>query len=228
MGFTLKAAGEQTTFTTAPQSITLPSSYTTVAGDCIVVAFTMAGSNSPTGSGCGATWVTILAGNAPPTAALLIGYGCTAGGTSISLAGWAGSEAGTAAVTVFGGVQYSSNPITGSQVGFTSAGGAASVTTASLSYAAGEMIVGMGGSGNGANFFAASPAASWSNGATNNNAWVNSGQVRPTRLDYSIPTSGSSTTLTETLNTQGTSAPLYAIAAALLPAPTSGNMFLVL
>ena len=132
---TIRGVSVSVASTASPQTITLPA--TTLAGDCLVIAASCGGSYTPSGSGAGATWNTVVSSGSSPKAYLVVGWGCTAGNTTCVLTGFANS--GSVVLTQFTGVLSSSNPVQGTQV--TQWSSATGGTTASLSYTAGSLLI---------------------------------------------------------------------------------------
>lgn len=219
MSYTLKASGGNFASPwTTPQSLPLPSSYSTVGGDCIVLALSISGSPTIGVSGCGGTWVVNTSGTGP-ISVIAIGYGCTAGGTAISVTGANGLQ-GDYAIGVFSGVFATANPIRNTAVATPATG--TTLTTASLTYVAGDLLIGAGSDGGTAVWTLPSV---WSNGGTDNTV-ATSNVERAIVQTYQVSTSGTSTTYKVT-NTVSNA--LRAQALSLKPAPTAlGNMLVVL
>lgn len=198
---------------TNPQSITIPGGYTTKAGDVIVLMLTNPSNNlsAATASGCGATWTSL--GNTIDTRQMtLVGVGCTAGGTTISVAGLSGGFLDVdLGITVWSGL----GTLVGSPV---YAQGTSNITSGSLSYSKGGiLIVGMQGNTN--------TAVTWSSGLTNNQAYQSANFVG-SEMDYAFPSASGSTTSTchfGNSNSRGTTT--FQIGAA--PA-SQGNMLAVM
>ena len=186
-----------------PFSVTLPGSYSTATGDCIIIVLCIAGTFTPTVSGCGATWVVNVASSTnAPTMAFCVGYGCTSGGTSVSIGGTTSAN-GDIVVSVWGNVKSSASPI-GSFQSATTVSSVGTLTTPSISYTPGQLVIGGGGSGSGASaeWNAGTKPAVWSDGATNTNLFIsqtNTTASRPVTADYELPQATSSTTLKETV-----------------------------
>lgn len=125
-----------------PSTLTLPSSYSTSAGDCIILTINVQSTLSLTASGCGATWTTYQVQVGGMTLAVIVGYGCTAGGTTISLSGAGGSNY-EGSIVVYSGMA-SGNPVVAAPSTASSAS-ATSVTTGSQSFSTGQLIFGAGG-----------------------------------------------------------------------------------
>jgi hypothetical protein len=190
--FTLAASGAVNLSPAAdPFTLTLPSAYSTSAGDCIIIAINQSSNVTATygASGCGATWQVIshTSGSFVLNTALLIGYNCSGGGTTVSITGGT-THVGDIVVGVFKGVA-TTTPVIGSQVADSGGVNASNLTTPSLSYSVNQLIVGCGGNA-GLSVFSTSV---WSNGETNHNA----GQANFNAscvMDYLGSPSGSSTT----------------------------------
>jgi hypothetical protein len=170
-------------------SVTFSSSYSTSAGDCIVIAYAGSGTNTPSFSGCGATWTTYNAGAAGPTIGLAVGYNCTGGGTSITMTNWNAVDGGIT-IAIFGGIA-TVTPVTAHQSAYAS-GGVTSETTPSLSYTVGELIVMGYGQG-------ASSAVTPSFSAGSVTVLTGSGGNRADGLAYWLSTTGSSGTANVTI-----------------------------
>lgn len=221
MAITLEASGAGAITASDPFSITLPSAYTTVLGDCIVIAVGHGGTGFiSSGSGCGATWV-ITDGSSSnfPDMEFIVGYGCSAGGTSVSLSG-SGGAAGDYAIGVFSGLASASNPVVSTALGTTAA--ASSCTSASLSYTNGQLLV-AASAGNSTQTYS---GVTWSNGQSTNLVG-DSTTSRNTRLDYVIASATSSTTVTTTWSS-GTHTLNQVIANLKTPPANTGNMLSVL
>lgn len=193
MGFSLQPSSSGTGGAAAGiSSITLPNSYSTAANDCIVIAMSLAGSPTAGASGCGATWVVITEATAPECV-LLIGYGCTAGGTTVTLTGLSGITAYGYVVGVFAGVQTSPSPVVGNVVATSGGSSVTTLTTPSLSYSANQLLVGAGGQGGVGGQF----ASTWGNAVANTNVgYANVAGTRACTLDYQNAPAGASTTYT--------------------------------
>lgn len=182
-------------------------SYTTASGDCVVVSYSFPTNNAfvASATGCGATWVVNdqFGIGSSFDQGILVGYNCTAGGSSVVLSGGQISVAATGIIAVFGSLT-TSNPITASVHAGTT--GASTITSGSLSYTANSqvLVAAAGGSTN-----AAWSSASWSNGISNVHIASDSTQ-RMVTLDAVIASSGSSTTVTETCASGGIG--VYAVA----------------
>jgi hypothetical protein len=225
MGWAIRGASSGgVALSASPQTVTLP--VTTLAGDIIVLSI---GNNNATitytGSGAGATWVT--EGNVQnDRGGYVVGYNCSAGQTSMTLTS-SGGPAGHFCVAVISGGLASASPVRSFGQGSGSANGVADTLSSGsgvITYAAGDLIVGLGVS-----FVAfASGNASWSNGATDHfiDAYFAGGTQAPW-MSYSTPVTGTTTNYTTPVptGTQGA----YANALVLKPAPpvATGNMLLV-
>lgn len=154
----------------SPVTVTLPA--TTSTNDCLVIGvFAVTGSGiTITGSGAGATWVTVDNPRGAFDWAIVVGYGCSSGQTTCTLT----ISGGAIAVALYvcsqwSGFPASPSPVQGSNSGFTASG--SSVTTGNVSYVANELIVGMGGTNN-----TSALTPTWSSGAANTRlGHVNSG-----------------------------------------------------
>ncbi|MDE1828485.1 MAG: hypothetical protein KGH65_04975 [Candidatus Micrarchaeota archaeon] len=188
MGFTLRGHTTGCVTVNTPSTVaTLP--VTTVAGDCIVVCFAIAGADvgGISVSGGGATWLGPLQNAAFSMA--FIGYNCVGGSTSITIGASQGSgDIGQASIGIFSGVLASSNPVRSSL-------NTGTATSGSVSYVVGDLLIGNGG---GFGTTSSSPNPSWSNGATDNliDRWTAAGSERWNWTSYCVPSSGSSTTYT--------------------------------
>lgn len=186
--YTLKASGvfDSASFG-SPQSITLPSSYSTATNDCIIVAYSLSGSTSPTISGCGATWLSAagaIDGNTNPRAGFNFGYAATAGGTSISMAG-IGTAHGTVIIAVFADLKAVSTPLGSGWLG-SNAGGALTFT-ASTTTVAQQLVLSSGGTNTTGSWSAGSPSTF---GGTNlTNIQIDNNQ-QATRLDGLVVVTG--------------------------------------
>lgn len=113
----------------------------TATNDCIVVAVVVGGTGGTvTVGGSGITWVQAFGlDTSAPGVFLWVGYAATSGKTSFTIT-YSGA-AGTYAVGMFSGVQSSSSPVaSASSTNGTS--GSTYLTTTSLSYSIGQLIVG--------------------------------------------------------------------------------------
>ena len=180
----------------SPFSVTLPGSYTTVLNDCILVGMCIGGSNALTFSGCGATW-TAIQEDAAPRLWLAVGYGCSAGGTSISVTGTT-STVGDIVVSVWSNLAHAVSPVASSVAATSAAAAVANLTSPSISYAADQLVLAVGGAGS--TGFAGGTPPVWGDSATNTNVFVSNSQ-RATRVDYEIPAGSGSTTVEEILST---------------------------
>ncbi len=204
--FSIETHSGSTNAHTSATPYTLPSSYSTVLNDVIVVGWSQSGS-APTFSGAGATWVlhSVAGAGTGPFVGIAVGYGCSAGQTQFSIA--SGNNFSDMCVAVCSGGD-GTNPFSAVASNAVSGGGGA-VTTGSLSYTSGSQVLfGVGGypaTGGTSNL------ATWSNGATDHNTGQ-SNLSRPCQLDYCIPASGSSTTLTMTSSLTTNAASALAVA----------------
>lgn len=192
----------------------------TNVGDCIILVICISSSPTLTVSGCGATWVRNTESTGPQLA-VFIGYGCTANSSAATLSvGGASGLAGDYVLGIFSGVLASGNPIRGAAAVGT-ATSAQNITTGSLTYVAGDLLIGAGGWGTSVGTWTA-PSV-WSNGGTDNAiALTNSGQ-RNALATYQISASGSSTTYK--VANGGTANGIRAVALALEPVITNqGDM----
>lgn len=184
------AAFENGVVTTASgstsQSINLP--QTTAANDCIVVVLSVTSQVNPTVSGAGATWTREVNGaSTNPSLSVCVGYGATAGNTSITV------TEGSAANFYYGIAMFSgfgsSNPYINQA---TNSGTSWPLATSSLSYQSGDLLVAVGTQHNGSSQML---TPTWSDGSTNNNVgggW-NSGRGISISMDYVIEATASST-----------------------------------
>lgn len=201
----------------SPQTLTLGSSYSTQAGDCLVVVLLDNQSvQTLTVTGCGATWVqaaNLVVNNAGLY--LWIGYNCTAGGTTITVTGGS-SWNGGAAFGAFQGVLSTGNPIRGS-VASGSANTGLTATTSSLGYVNGDLLIGAGTTVTADTW--TTPSV-WSNGGTDNTIQTHTtpGGVIAT---YQVSASGSATTYKVTATPNSTQ--IQCAALALEPAVAVGN-----
>lgn len=189
-------------------NVNLPGSYTTVGGECIVVGAVFASTtDTVVVSGAGATWSAINENATGPEAYLFVGANCSAGQTKITVTD-PDAEEGAICIGVFGNVATA--PVNSSKKGTASGPGA---TTASLSYAQGDLVLGVTTCYNNV---AGILAPTWSNGATTNEVDQGTDSAfRWVRLDYLLPTSSATTTLKE--NDGGAATASNAIAADLSP-----------
>ena len=173
-------------FSSSPQTVTLPA--TTQANDCILIAMDYASGHNPSGtvpSGAGATWVYE---SVSATLGLWIGYGCTAGATTIVLTG-STSTLGTFILGMFSGLTSTSSPFVSMTTPVVGSTGSAA-TTGAVTPALGQLLVGLSFSGSWAG-----GTPSWSAGFTDN--LVDEGTTtRNPWMTYAIPTSTASTTYT--------------------------------
>lgn len=190
--FALKAFG---VFDTAsfgsPQSITLPNSYSTSAGDCIVVAYALTGSTSPTISGCGATWLSAAGafdGGVNPRAGFNFGWGCTGGGTTISFAN-IGAHAGSVIIAVWSGVKSASTPLILGSANNNAGSTSTVLVTSGTTFSAGNLVMGMGGAATTTGTWTAGNAPAWVPSATSNLIAIDNNQ-QASRLDAYVAASG--------------------------------------
>lgn len=171
----------------SPQTLTLP--VTTNAGDCIVIAYSCAGTPALVGSGAGATW-TGYGSAVGPAANLLVGAGASAGQTSCIVSGGQGpsGNGGSVVVSVWSGIA-SVSPTQGSES--TSSGGTTR-TTPSLTYTTGSLVVAASSQYGGTT----PPTVTWSNADVNTNASAGNYLSRPVSLDYVTDPSSTSTSCT--------------------------------
>ncbi len=186
MNTTLYSASE------SGNTITLSSSYSTALGDCIIVAYWgHTTSEAFTFSGAGATWTSYPAdATANPGCGIAIGYGATAGNTTITYSATTSSTI-ELVISVWSNVKASGDPVTAHQVATSGAGTATTITTPSLSYSAGQLLVGSGGVATGGVV-----ANIWSNAQSDNAV----GTETNVNLSYVIATATTTTTLTATGN----------------------------
>lgn len=210
----------------SPFTLTLPGSYVTSAGDCIVIVISVAGTPTVALSGCGATWQTFTEDGAPELC-LAVGYGCTAGGTTVSITGMS-AKAGDIVVSVWSGLASSTSPVVTTSAGTSGLTSVSSVVTASSSYSVGQLVIGVGGEGGALGWNATTPAV-WGNGATNTAIFASNSQ-RAARQDYQITASGTATTYTaQSANSVTMRAIEVVLAPGAAPPPTTnGSMFAVM
>jgi hypothetical protein len=161
----------------------------TALNDCIVLVFTTDTGHAPVASGCGATWVANHVTNSSAWDTwVFVGYACAAGGTSITVSTTGGAITAEYVLGVFSGVLSSSSPIRSVATGTGSSG---TITTGTLTYVAGDLLVG------GAGFNIAGDSftlpATWSNGGTDNTIGSSVTQ-RSAASTYQISGSGTTTT----------------------------------
>ena len=202
-----------------PQTLTLPA--TTNLNDCIVVGISV--KNSPGGAGlavagAGGTWTgyhTTTPGNS--NSALWVAYATTAGNTTVSLTN-GGSGDGVIDIGIFSGVSTTSAILASGVTTTVSANGVA-VVTPSVSYTAGDLLVGSSDS-----FSAfASGNPTWSSGATDNKVDQTTTGSRFNWTSYTVPVSGTSTTYTSAVPNSGQGA--NAIVVVLAAAPSSSVIY---
>lgn len=145
-------------------SVSLP--VTTNAGDCVLVMLSVAGvdANTATMSGAGATWLSRITPNLAPSAEVYVGYGCSAGNTSITISGsflQASNE--SMVISVFSGLVSTSSPLDASYVSPSLLSGG-SYTSGNLTVTSGDLLI--------ATLADYSPT-SWGTGAQM--SWTNSG-----------------------------------------------------
>jgi hypothetical protein len=210
-------------------TITLPNSYQTQLNDVVIVAIGTANANwsssgsNVTVSGLGATWIvksqnsgTQLQGNW-----FAIGYGCTAGGTTITLSSNP-STTGGMGVVVFSGASSSAptamwtTPLTTSTLNTT-------VSQSGLSWTAGQLLVDFGET---YTWASSSPVGTW--GSNTDNFGTISGSGRQAYVSYAIPSSAASSQT----YTSPQSSSSYGIGEvygySFTPATSSGGMFLAM
>lgn len=209
------------TLSSSPSTVTLP--QTTAAHDCIVFCMNMAGTAATTVSGAGAVWTQAVNENPfGPQCDIWVGYGCTAGQTTITVT-FAGSE-GAYCLGMFSGCAFNSSPVS-SAAGSTSSGGTVNtLTTASLTYVTGQLVVAACAT----TITAAWSATTWLHGVTTNSlgAQIN-GSTRACAADYFIAASGNSNqaTYTWTGTANGAQAGIVVLSP---PGANQGNMLAVL
>ena len=185
--------------------VTFASSYSTALNDCIIVAYWgHVGPDSFTFSGSGATWTSYAAdATNTPGCGIAVGYAATASNTTITATSGSSGNPVNMVVSVWKNIA-ATTPVTDHQIATSGAGTAASITTPSLTYAAGQLVVGSGGVGT-----AGFGATTWSNGSTD----ISIGVENQVNLSYILPVSGTATTLTE--NTSSSTHNIRATAVAL-------------
>ena len=211
---TIRGVSVSVASTASPQTITLPA--TTLAGDCLVIAASCGGSYTPSGSGAGATWNTVVSSGTAPKAYLVVGWGCTAGNTTCVLTGF--SNSGSVVLTQFTGVLSSSNPVQGTQV--TQWSSATGGTTASLSYTAGSLLIAVSSQYTGS----PPPTITWSNGDANTNAQYANYGARPCSLDYASDTSSTSSTCQVAWGNTNSGGIVFAALTPAVTPPTNTNL----
>lgn len=184
-------------FKTSPVSITLP--VTTNAGDCIIMCVEgdLGASGPASGSGAGATWVTTSSNGATGTynylTHLVVGYNTSASQTtcSVTLPG-SGTTQINIQTSVWSNCKTSGSPVHATAVNYGDS--ISSLSVGPLSYVANQLVIEAYGSPNGGN-----NGNTWSNSATNNS--INDVGSNPRfTLNYIIPNSSGSTSLTSSNN----------------------------
>lgn len=159
----------------AAGTVSVPLGLTTNAGDLIVLSVALTPSSTVTASGAGATWTVIentTDSGSSTNDVLLIGSNCTAGNTSCSLViGGTGNDG-----TVSGYVFSAGGAVTVASQTTTSSPAATSLSTSSVSWSSGNLVIG-GASmrrPTGASSFSGSAIANSVNGtlSTSQNGWT--------------------------------------------------------
>lgn len=204
-----------------PSSLTLPSSYTTATGDCIIVALNTQATVTLGASGCGATWVAERVAVGGMTLTVLVGYGCTSGGTTVTLSGTGSSSFYEGSIVVYSGMA-AGNPIVGSPTTGSSAS-ATSITAGSQSFASQDLCYAAAGE-----IFSGrtwSPSPSYAS-ATINLLWQ--GTTDSMIWTGSAVQATGGTTGTFTATQSGTAEPMAAISIVFAGPASQGNMFLAM
>lgn len=214
MAIALRSVGSVQTIPANGSNITLP--VTTNAADCIVVEVSLAGAdaNILSFSGAGAVWASRIGTGTGPASEIYVGYGCTAGATTIVLNGTvANGTAESLVVSVWSGVQTSPSPIDHTYTSGLSVNGTAT-TVGPISCTNGDLII--------ANLAVFAPSSytgtpSWSAGYANTSLVNN--VTAATRDLYSSYTTATSTSTTSYTTVGNSANDAYAVAmVALTPA----------
>jgi hypothetical protein len=222
MAITKAAAGGSIAVTT---TLTLPSSYSTKAGDVVIVVIGTSNANwtAVTASGLGANWQTWSQVNSGSLGGnfFAVGTSCTAGNTTITLSSNPSTN-GNVAILVFSGAKSQSatllfGPISTATTNTT-------VSQTGLSWAAGSTLVSFGET---FEWASGSPVGTW--GSSTETFGVISAATKSAYASYVINApagSGATYTSPQSYTGQGVGA-VYGIQ--LTPAATNtGNMFLAM
>lgn len=165
--FPIVAAGTFGGFVVSnPLTVPLPSGYTTVPGDCIIVAYSASNIHTPSFSGGGVTW-----DNHPEdtnqTSGLAIGWGAAGGDSSFSFTYFNNTIPMVFAIGVFRNVRSGSDPLVSFQQATSGGSLVSTLVTPALSYSPAQLLVASSSTQN----FASSvvPVIAWGNGEANTN-----------------------------------------------------------
>jgi hypothetical protein len=183
------------TFTSSPQTLTLP--VTTNTNDLIVVVCGNQNLASPIGSvsGAGGTWARYDDGALAThhNVCAFVGYGCSSGQTTITLTGFS-SGLGSALIGVFSGAGATVPSVT-SVFGTPTTATHVAQTTPSISYSGGDLLIGISDTFQ----WDTSPGSpSWSAAGSDNaiDHVPSSGTTRQPWASFATPGSSGSTTYT--------------------------------